>query len=253
MLLRRVIEHVSAQNWTAVGIDFVIVVVGVFIGIQVANWNDARAFNDRERELLIELKREIELSIESTDKWIAGYTIVKAAAGRSMAVVAASAPCENDCWSVLVDFYHASQWIPVDVGRSTYDELRRLSLPRSRKIVNLVEAYLLQNRTSAGVLTETPAYRTLVRSLMPAAVHDAYWSTCYELIDGFDVYKDDCPEGVSSDLAAHTVAKVVQHPDIPQTLAFWYSEITPTSDALADQNAAAIQAVAAIDEELGIR
>ena len=39
MLLRRITEHVKAQNWTAVALDFVIVVVGVFIGIQVANWN----------------------------------------------------------------------------------------------------------------------------------------------------------------------------------------------------------------------
>lgn len=42
MLLRRVMEHVNAQNWFAVGIDFVIVVVGVVIGIEVANWNDVR-------------------------------------------------------------------------------------------------------------------------------------------------------------------------------------------------------------------
>jgi hypothetical protein len=35
MLLRRVIEHVREQNWLAVFIDFLIVVVGVFIGIQV--------------------------------------------------------------------------------------------------------------------------------------------------------------------------------------------------------------------------
>ena len=42
MLLRRITEHVRAQNWFAVGIDFVIVVVGVFIGIQVSNWNDKR-------------------------------------------------------------------------------------------------------------------------------------------------------------------------------------------------------------------
>ena len=41
MLLRRVIEHVRDQNWTAVAIDFAIVVVGVFVGIQVANWNAA--------------------------------------------------------------------------------------------------------------------------------------------------------------------------------------------------------------------
>lgn len=42
MILRRVIEHVKVQNWTAVGLDFVIVVTGVFIGIQVWNRNEAR-------------------------------------------------------------------------------------------------------------------------------------------------------------------------------------------------------------------
>ncbi len=51
MLLRRITKHVKDQNWTAVGIDFFIVVVGVFIGIQVANWNDAQG--DRHREILI--------------------------------------------------------------------------------------------------------------------------------------------------------------------------------------------------------
>jgi len=40
MLLRGVSQHVKDQNWFAVWIDFVIVVVGVFIGIQVANWNE---------------------------------------------------------------------------------------------------------------------------------------------------------------------------------------------------------------------
>ena len=39
MLLHRVINHVRAQHWTAVLLDFVIVVVGVFIGLQVDNWN----------------------------------------------------------------------------------------------------------------------------------------------------------------------------------------------------------------------
>ena len=42
MLLRRITDHVRAQNWTAIAIDFVIVVVGVFIGIQVSNWNEDR-------------------------------------------------------------------------------------------------------------------------------------------------------------------------------------------------------------------
>ena len=51
MILRSVTKHVRDQNWFAVGIDFLIVVVGVFIGIQVANWNEAqterRILNDQ--------------------------------------------------------------------------------------------------------------------------------------------------------------------------------------------------------------
>ncbi len=42
MILRSITKHVRDQNWFAVGLDFLIVVVGVFIGIQVANWNEAR-------------------------------------------------------------------------------------------------------------------------------------------------------------------------------------------------------------------
>jgi hypothetical protein len=43
MILRRFIAHFGKQEWTAIFLDFVIVVVGVFIGIQVSNLNAARA------------------------------------------------------------------------------------------------------------------------------------------------------------------------------------------------------------------
>ena len=59
MLLRRVIEHVRTQNWTAIGIDFVIVVIGVFIGIQVANWNDDRAVRQDQRAMLEQLYADL--------------------------------------------------------------------------------------------------------------------------------------------------------------------------------------------------
>ena len=59
MLLRRVIEHVKAQNWTAVALDFFIVVVGVFIGIQVSNWNEDRGRRVSEREYLERLHSDV--------------------------------------------------------------------------------------------------------------------------------------------------------------------------------------------------
>lgn len=56
MLLRRVIDHVRTQNWFAIFLDFLIVVVGVFIGIQVSNWNAMRLERSEEAALLERLR-----------------------------------------------------------------------------------------------------------------------------------------------------------------------------------------------------
>ena len=61
MILRSITKHVREQNWFAVGLDFFIVVVGVFIGIQVANWNDARLDRQREQALLQALVEDVRL------------------------------------------------------------------------------------------------------------------------------------------------------------------------------------------------
>ena len=59
MLLRRITQHIEDQNWFAVSIDLVIVVVGVFIGIQVANWNGERVAAADEAELMVRLTKEM--------------------------------------------------------------------------------------------------------------------------------------------------------------------------------------------------
>ncbi|WP_425411062.1 hypothetical protein [Hyphococcus sp.] len=71
MLLRRITEHVKAQNWTAVALDFIIVVVGVFIGIQVANWNDARRERASEATYLKSLQTDIAVSTRLLNEHVA--------------------------------------------------------------------------------------------------------------------------------------------------------------------------------------
>ncbi len=70
MILRRVIEHVKAQNWTAVALDFIIVVVGVFIGIQVSNWNAERGERAKEYGYLVSLHEDLLRSIATIDRTI---------------------------------------------------------------------------------------------------------------------------------------------------------------------------------------
>lgn len=59
MLLRRITQHVKAQNWFAVGIDFVIVVIGVYIGIQVSNWNERLAQKSQEAGILLGIAADV--------------------------------------------------------------------------------------------------------------------------------------------------------------------------------------------------
>src|SRR5215217_284395 len=50
------------QNWFAIALDFVIVIVGVFLGIQAANWNEARQDRTQERryyaQIIEDLRRD---------------------------------------------------------------------------------------------------------------------------------------------------------------------------------------------------
>lgn len=68
MILRSLMKHVNDQNWIAVFIDFMIVVVGVFIGIQVSNWNTARQEHNLEREYLGRLAEDLSRSVENADQ-----------------------------------------------------------------------------------------------------------------------------------------------------------------------------------------
>lgn len=64
MLLRSITKHIKDQNWFAVALDFVIVVIGVFIGIQVANWNEVRLVRQEQRAFLEQLYADLAPRIE---------------------------------------------------------------------------------------------------------------------------------------------------------------------------------------------
>ena len=64
MLLRRISEHMRTQNWSAVILDFLIVVIGVFVGIQVDNWNQGRIDQNKSYENLILMSRDLARDVE---------------------------------------------------------------------------------------------------------------------------------------------------------------------------------------------
>jgi len=68
VILRRVIAHVKNQHWTAIVIEFVIVVIGIFVGLQVNNWNAERANRTLEATHLEHLAKDIRSDIAEIDR-----------------------------------------------------------------------------------------------------------------------------------------------------------------------------------------
>lgn len=59
MLLRRITKHVKDQNWFAVFVDFVIVVVGILIAFQITELNEKRNERHKEAAYLNQLLEDI--------------------------------------------------------------------------------------------------------------------------------------------------------------------------------------------------
>ena len=121
MLLRRITDHVKVQNWTAIAIDFVIVVVAVFIGIQASNWNEDRQNASRTQNyysrLIDDLDSERRALFARLD-----YMVVTDRHAQS-ALATLSDPSAKKTSKFLVAVYQASQIWTYSVQRATYDEI----------------------------------------------------------------------------------------------------------------------------------
>jgi hypothetical protein len=121
MILRRVIEHVREQNWTAIGIDFCIVVIGVFFGIQVANWNEDRLTRSKADVFTSRLKGDLLLEAWGYEGLIEYYEDVSANADRTLAAMEGEAAPTDE--QFVISAYRATQYKYNDRYRATYDEM----------------------------------------------------------------------------------------------------------------------------------
>ena len=61
MIFKRAVAKLRAQEWTAILIELGIVILGVFIGTQVSNWNAGRLEKVETRRMLVQLKPNLKL------------------------------------------------------------------------------------------------------------------------------------------------------------------------------------------------
>lgn len=174
MLLRRVIEHVKDQNWTAVGLDFVIVVTGVFIGIQVSNWNADRVLRQLEQVYLEQLLIDLESDRATGERGIQAANRTDAAAEVLLGLLEDDSEAEpvGDAELLVATEFAGYAALPIG-NRTTYDEMistGRLGLLRDPELKRALGDYY--SRMTGGrqwddlVRQEQYAYRAAIRGLL---------------------------------------------------------------------------------------
>jgi hypothetical protein len=254
MLLRRITEHVRAQNWMAIAIDFLIVVLGVFVATQVSNWNTARAFNAQERAQLAAMRTEIEGDLDRLTKQQVYYSGVSAAGERGLAFLDSGADCGEACWPLLVDLFEASQWIDLGAAQSVYSEMRRVGLPRSPAVNAAVATFYGSNVAINSISNERPAYRLLIRGYIPAAAQQEMWRECHVSTGGgIERFNRDCPAAIPPEVSASAIGTIRDAPAVHAGLTQWTATLAQLLKSMERQKVEANDAIEAINAELGDR
>jgi hypothetical protein len=121
MLLRRVREHVTAHNWFAVSVDLIIVVLGVFLGIQVSNWNAERLAHQAGEAYRVRIIRDVEMNENDMQNRAVYYGQVRAFALQVLGDLDGGARLPDDRF--LIAAHQATQIFTRPMIRSAYEEI----------------------------------------------------------------------------------------------------------------------------------
>src|SRR3990167_1966354 len=234
MLLRRVIDHVRKQEWTAIAIDFLIVVLGVFVATQVADWNETRKNRVRANGYAERLLDDLRFNAWQVDYMIAYNVEVLKNAGLAAGALTGDAPLPDE--DLLVSAYRASQYLYYGTRRSTYDEMVAtgdIGL-LSDQLLRETALVFYADPTSGNTTEEgrTSEYRRQFRRTVPAPVQRALLKDCgdiviepgdYEGIVGSIDYP--CTLDLPPPVIADTAARLRASPELLSALQLRFGDI----------------------------
>ncbi|TGY89890.1 hypothetical protein E5163_01755 [Marinicauda algicola] len=254
MILRRVMAHVRAQNWLAVALDFLIVVVGVFIGIQLGNWNEVRAFRTQERGYLIELRNEIAFNVSQADHRTVYSRQVVEGVDAVLAFLEDDEPCAPRCRELLISAFHASQVWGTPYSLTINDQIQRLGLPTDDALRRLVRSYYETLEGDDLVAADAHPFRAQMRGTIDTRTALTLWQGCYEIVDNaFEILGFECAEdeGLSETAAALALERLRLEDRVAENLRFWAGQNILALEIFPTQQATGREALAALGVAIG--
>ncbi len=254
MILNSVTKHVNDQNWFAVFLDLLIVVIGVFIGIQASDWNANRAGEKKAQVLINRLYGDV-----SNDNDVIAAILDYHAIVRNYAVTAIDGfngkKTVNDEQFVIAA-YQASQISPPWAYRSTYNELLstgHFDLIKSDELKGLILSYYSEDWSKNSTITTTATYREYIRGTIPFLIQDTIRGECGDVAIRVaqtfaDVLPHSCDLQLPDELFSETAAYLRSQPVMLINLQYQIAVSESKVNSLANFGKQAQQLMMAIHE-----
>ncbi len=167
------------QHWTGVFIELVIVIVGVFIGLQVNNWNQARADARLGQDYVKRLTHDLQENLAGLRAEVAYYSAVLESVQRTDELLRAADP---DPRALVVNAYRATEISYSAPVRATWDQIVSSGhlglLPAGAVESGLSQYYAFDTAQDIYRAGLNSGYRQTARQIIPMSIQIAMRAGC---------------------------------------------------------------------------
>ncbi|MGA7295903.1 MAG: hypothetical protein WBW92_00150 [Rhodanobacteraceae bacterium] len=180
MIFRRFVQRFMQQQWGAIATELAIVIIGVFIGLQVSNWNEERETRQKAAVFTARLIDDLRKEAWGYEYVIAYNHDINTNQRRVLDALAGDIPLSDE--EFMVNAYRATQYKYNDRFRATYDELvstGSISLIADQKLRRTaIAVFTNPDLEQIAQQTRDSEYRRLFRETVSAPVQAALLAHC---------------------------------------------------------------------------
>ncbi len=230
MILNRIATAIKARDWAAVAIEFLVVVLGIFVALQAEDWNQERSDRRLEKVYLSRLIDETKANIETLRQYDQIYEqkvqFIFALPGMRLEAAVSRDP------DAFVQQLDNSSWIGIpDLRSESYEELEssgRLALLRDAALRSAIASNLNDYRSTQPVFDRPIGHyrRQLYETLPGRSFYD--WRVGNGAADATAII--DAVEALRSDprFAAAANAEIAYGSDV----LYWVREFIQRSEQI---------------------
>jgi hypothetical protein len=221
MFVRRLTTSLKEQHWMTIVIELVIVIVGVFIGTQVANWNQARAERRETAKLLDQLVPELRAELEFFAGVQRYYQTTRRYADQAQAAWNGDGHTSDS--DFVIATYQATQINGIGINPDSWaltfggDQLRNIEDSAVRRDLEVV---LTSDYTPVEFNAVATPYRQHVRQIIPIDIQDDIRRVCGDrnVLGHYGTYEivlpAECGLKIDPARAAATAAALRARPEL---------------------------------------